>query len=762
MKKLSVSVRKLVEFVMMGGSIDSRFAGSNVMQEGTRTHQRLQAERGDNYEKEVYLSIQMQIEDYELHVEGRCDGIYRNENQVIIEEIKTTARDLNTVTEQDYKAYWAQLKMYAYIYCLKNELDNITVHMVYAKRENKDEKTFEKQFELKELQVFVEELTKEYLSFQKQLWKIRQARTESISTLKFPYESYRTGQRDLAKAVYKTIREEKRLFAKAATGIGKTIATIFPAVLSLQEGKQEKIMYLTAKTVTKMVAEEAFRLLIKNGLNMKTITITAKDKICFQEETICQKEFCPFADGYYDRLKEGIKDILENEYLMDRRTIEIYAKRHQLCPFEFSLDLAMFADVVICDYNYFFDPKVRLQRWGDFHKETILLIDEAHNLVDRSREMLSASLAKSVFLQAAKQVKGTDEELYMKIKAVNDSLLKWKKELLITNEFVFDDKPSLIIEVVVSAVEACEQWLIRNPSGMALRVILEAYFEGQDFLRIAKVYNERYKTIVTIYKSEVLVKLACMDSSAAIKESTSKAVATVFFSATLHPLGYFQTVLGGEEHDYHLSINTPFHPEQMKIYAKNISTRYQDREKSILPIAETIRDVFHLEKGNFLVFFPSYEYLSLVFEAYEKIALEDSIETLVQQPVMTEKEREMFLESFNPAREGTFIAFAVLGGIFSEGIDLKGDRLKGVGIVGVGLPRISLERNVMKEHFQQQGQNGFDFAYVYPGMNKVQQAGGRLIRSEEDTGFILFIDDRYFHTKYRSLLPPEWQNFIRK
>jgi Rad3-related DNA helicase len=762
MKKLSVSVRKLVEFVMMGGSIDTRFAGSNIMQEGTRTHQRLQAERGDNYEKEVYLSIEMQIEDYELHVEGRCDGIYRNENQVIIEEIKTTARDLNAVTEEDYKAYWAQLKMYAFIYCLKNELDDITVHMVYAKRENKDEKTFEKQFEMKELQVFVEELTKEYLSFQKQLWEFKQARTESISTLKFPYDSYRTGQRDLAKAVYKTIREEKRLFAKAATGIGKTIATIFPAVLSLQEGKQEKIMYLTAKTVTKMVAEEAFRLLIENGLNMKTVTITAKEKICFQEETICQKEFCPFADGYYDRLKEGIKDILENERLMDRRTIEVYAKKHQLCPFEFSLDLAMFADVVICDYNYFFDPKVRLQRWGDFHKETILLIDEAHNLVDRSREMLSASLSKSVFLQAARQVKGTDEELYMKIKAVNDSLLKWKKELLITNEFVFDDKPSLIIEELMGAVEACEQWLIRNPSGMAHQEILEAYFEGQDFLRIAKVYNERYKTIVTIFKSEVSVKLACMDSSAAIKESTSKAVATVFFSATLHPLGYFQTVLGGEERDYHLSLHTPFHPDQMKVYAKNISTKYQDREKSILPIAETIREVFHTEKGNFLIFFPSYEYLSLVFEAYEKFALEDSIETLVQQPVMTEKEREMFLECFNPAREGTFIAFAVLGGIFSEGIDLKGDRLKGVGIVGVGLPRISLERNVMKEHFQKKGQNGFDFAYVYPGMNKVQQAGGRLIRSEEDTGFILLIDDRYFYSKYRSLLPQEWQNFITK
>ncbi|ART75908.1 hypothetical protein B4U37_07630 [Sutcliffiella horikoshii] len=762
MKKLLVSVRKLVEFVMMGGSIDSRFTGSNVMQEGTRTHQRLQASRGDNYEKEVYLSIQIQIDDFELHIEGRCDGVYRNEKQVIIEEIKTTARDLNSVTEEDYKTYWAQLKMYAYIYCLKNGLDHITVHMVYAKRENEDEKTFEKHYELRELTMFVEEIAKEYLSFQKQLWKLKQARTESISKLKFPYDTYRTGQRDLAKAVYKTIREEKRVFAKAATGIGKTIATIFPSVISLQEGKQEKIMYLTAKTVTKMVAEDSFRLLIENGLEIKVVTVTAKEKICFQEETICQKEFCPFADGYYDRLKEGIKDILDNERLMDRKIIELYAKKHQLCPFEFSLDLAMFADVVICDYNYFFDPKVRLQRWGDFHKEAILLIDEAHNLVDRSREMLSASLSKSVFLQVSREIKGLDRELYLKLKAVNDTMLKWKKELLKTNEFVFDDKPPLLIEVLEEAVEACEQWLLRNPSGMAHQEILEAYFAGQDFLRIAKVYNNRYKTIVTIYKSEVTVKLACMDSSAAIMDSTSKAVATVFFSATLHPLGYFQTVLGGEEHDYYISINTPFHQDQIKVYAKNISTKYQDRQNSIQPIAEAIREVFHSEKGNFLVFFPSYEYLSLVFEAYEKFAVEDSIETLVQQPVMTETERELFLDRFNPDRKGTFIAFAVLGGIFSEGIDLKGDRLNGVGIIGVGLPRLSLERNVMKEHFQKQGQNGFDFAYVYPGMNKVQQAGGRLIRSEQDTGFLLLVDDRYFYPKYRELLPPEWQNFKRK
>ena len=762
MKNLSVSVRKLVEFVMMGGSIDNRFSGANVMQEGTKTHQRLQGSRGENYEKEVYLSIDIPTDEYELHIEGRCDGIYQDADHVIIEEIKTTARDLNTLTEQDFPTYWAQLKVYAYIYCQQHSLNTITVHMVYAKRTSSEERTFQKTYDMVELISFMQEVTEGYMEFHKKILSHREARGESIKNLTFPFSSYRTGQRDLAKAVYKTINEEKRLFAKAATGIGKTIATIFPSVMSLQEGKQEKIMYLTAKTITRQVAEEAFKLLMEHGLAIKIVTITAKEKTCFQEETICQKEFCPFANGHYDRLKVGLNDILQNESLMNRETIEAYAKKHMLCPFEFSLDLAMFVDVVICDYNYFFDPKVKLQRWGDFHKETILLIDEAHNLVDRSREMLSATLTKSLFLQAGREVKEVDGELYKKLKGVNDALLTWKKEIIALDEFVYEDKPVEIIQVLQEAVEACEKWLVNNPSGMAHQEVLTAYFEGQDFLRIAKGYDSRYKTVVTVFKSEVLVKLACMDSSAAIRRMTGKAVSTIFFSATLHPLGYYQTVLGGEEKDYHLSIPTPFQQDQIEVFAKRVSTKYKDRESSIIPIIRSIQETFHSKQGNFLIFFPSYEYLSQVYEIYMDYAREDYIDTIVQSPVMTEEEREQFLLKFSSGRKGTFIAFAVLGGIFSEGIDLKGERLGGVGIIGVGLPKITQERNIMKDYFQKQGQNGFDFAYVYPGMNKIQQAGGRLIRSEEDTGFILLLDDRYFQQKYRNLLPPEWQNFIVK
>ncbi|MBM7622220.1 Rad3-related DNA helicase [Bacillus tianshenii] len=756
---LKVSVRKLVEFVAMGGSIDSRFVGTNIMQEGTKTHQRLQGSRGEDYEKEVHLSMGYPYQSILLQIEGRCDGIYRNEKVTIIEEIKTTARDLTELTEEDFPTYWAQVKVYAYIYSKQQELEEISVRLLFAKRESLEERLFTKTYSLLELEEYVEGIVVEYMDFMGSILDSVNKRNETLKKLSFPFPSYRKGQKDLAKAVFKTIKENKRLFAKAATGIGKTISTIYPTLLAIGENKGQKMIYLTAKTVTRQVAEEAFQRLVENGLHLNVVTITAKEKVCFQEEVRCQKEFCPFADGYYDRLKAGLKDILANELIMSRQVIEAYSRKHMLCPFEFSLDLAMYADAIICDYNYFFDPKVRLQRWSEFHRDTIVLIDEAHNLADRAREMYSASISKSTFLQTGRIIKNIDKELYGKLKAVNDGLLEWKKELLEKDLFVLKEKPHHIVELVAALVEEYERWLKVNPSGVGYEEVLTCFYDGQDFVRVAKEYNGNFNTIVTIHKSEVHVKLACLDPSAAIRSLTKKAYATVFFSATMQPLGYYQTVLGGEKEDYHISIDSPFKAEQLAVYGKKVSTKYRDRDDSIEPIVRSIISTFHSKRGNYLVFFPSYEYLLQVYDAYMKRELPDHVRTIIQQPAMTEADREIYLSNFQ-ARTDTLIGFAVLGGIFAEGIDLVGDRLNGVGIIGVGLPKITLERDVMKQHFQDLGYNGFDFAYVYPGMNKIQQAGGRLIRSEMDTGFILLIDDRYYTPKYRSILPPEWQNFI--
>ncbi|CAG9620521.1 ATP-dependent DNA helicase [Sutcliffiella rhizosphaerae] len=759
MNTILVSVRKLVEFVMMNGSIDSRFVGSNVLQEGTKTHQRIQKLRGEGYEKEVYLSLKKQVESFLLLIEGRCDGIYHTEERITIEEIKTTKRELNTITELDYPAYWAQLKMYAFMYMEENEISEIDIQMVYARRDNEDTVTFRRHYNKKQLTIFADEVIYEYLLFQKILWGFRKERDQSIGELVFPFDSFRKGQRDLSKAVYKTIQEQKVLFAKAATGIGKTMATIFPAVKSLGKGKSQKIMYLTAKNVTKTVVEDAWKRLTEKGLCMKVVSITAKEKICFQEETLCQKEFCPFADGYYDRLKEGLTDVLRNESLMTQSVVERYAKKHQLCPFEFSLDIALYTDAVICDYNYFFDPKVRLQRWSEFHEESIVLIDEAHNLVDRSRDMHSACITKSIFLQASREMKNINNDLYLQFKKINDKLLSWKKEIINNNQYVFEEKPTFLLDAVNEAVKACEQWLLTNPSQMSYQDVLTCYFEGQDFLRIGKEYDARYKTVVTLFKNDVNVKLVCLDASLSIKRLTDKTAATIFFSATLHPLGYFQRMLGSDQEDYHLSIPSPFDSDKVKVYAQPISTIYKDRGKSINPIIQSIVKTFHTKPGNYLIFFPSYEYMDMVYEEYVPYAISDGVTTIKQDRLMSEEERISFLELYSIPLNKVLIGFAVLGGVFSEGIDLKGERLTGVGIVGVGLPQLSLERNVIKEYFHTSGHNGFDFAYVYPGMNKVQQAGGRLIRTEEDEGIILLMDKRFFQESYRTLLPPEWRNF---
>lgn len=762
--RVRVSVRNLVEFVLMSGSIEMGAGGAHILEEGTKTHQRLQLNREDGYQKEVTLSQEFERNGFAVTIHGRCDGIISSEKGIAIEEIKSTSRSLPTIREEDHPTYWAQAKVYAYIYALQKQLAEIDIHLVYASRQNTETITFQKSYTKQELGLFIEDLLEDYLQFQEILFTQRTNRQASIPQLPFPFPKYRNGQRDLLKAVYKTIAEKKRLFAKASTGIGKTISTIFPTIKAVGEGKADRILYITAKTITRQVAEEAFQLLNTNGLVWRTVTITAKEKVCFQEEVNCSKEHCPFAEGYYDRLKVGLRDILMSEQMVDRTSIEYYAKKHQLCPFEFSLDVALHADAVICDYNYFFDPKVKMQRWSEHHKDTVLLIDEAHNLVDRARGMFSASISKSAFLEARRLLKGKNQQVYEKVKAVNDLLLQWKKECIEKDQFNFLEVPPHVVEAVEEFVVLGDRWL--SAPGNFLEnyysSVKELFYEAQAFSRVAKVYDDHFRTMVTVSKSEVQVKLLCLDPSRLIRSATKKTKATIFFSATLHPLGYFQTVLGGEEMDYFQEIPSPFDEKRVEVFVSPVSTKYKDRQASIEKIITVLREALHGRTGNYLVFFPSYEYLSQVLEHYEEIAITDDIELLIQAQIMSEKEREHFLEKFQPNTTGVRIGFAVLGGIFAEGVDLRGDRLNGVCIIGVGLPKISEEQDIIKQHYSAQGYNGFDFAYVYPGMNKVHQAGGRLIRSEEDEGVIILIDDRYLLAKYQNLLPNEWRKFTLK
>lgn len=752
-----ISVRSLVEYVFRSGSIDTGFRTSTTLIEGTKAHQKIQKTYKELDQKEVYVQAELSYEDVEFIVDGRCDGLLFSDDMIIVDEIKSTSKDLSQITEETHPVHWAQAKFYAYMYAKEHGLNEMTVQLTYVHVDTEEQKRFRQIVSFTELESFVFDVVKRYTPYASMRLHHREKRNASIKELPFPFQTYREGQRKLAGAVYKTIADEKSLFAKAPTGIGKTISTTFPSVKAMGEGFLDRMFYLTAKTITRTAAEEAFSLMEKKGLCMHTVTITAKDKVCFKEETRCQKEYCEFANGYYDRINDAILDILENETILSRSVIEKYALEHKVCPFEFSVDLAYAADTVICDYNYIFDPRVSFKRlFEEQKKQTALLVDEAHNLVDRAREMFSAEVHKSVYLQLKRNFKGINAKVHDVAHAINQyfiALRKQSDEKQIVRKELDEELVRLLEEFIIAA----EMELAAGNGGEEQSLLLDAYFSAQSFVRIASLYDERYVTYTEFEKSEVRMKLFCLDPSHLLRQMGKNYRSKIYFSATLTPLSYYQDMLGAQEEDFIISIPSPFHQEQLQVFVQPVSTKYHDRERTKPNIAAALHQLIEHRPGNYLVFFPSYQYLRDVYESF--MERETEVKTIVQDTGMSEEEREHFLAAFQAENEETLVGFAVLGGIFSEGIDLKGDRLNGVAVVGVGLPQLGLERNIIKDYFNAAGKNGYDYAYVFPGMNKVLQAGGRLIRSENDTGTILLIDDRFLQRKYQSLLPDEWMGF---
>lgn len=745
---VKISVRNLVEYVYRSGSIESGFRTATTMTEGTRIHQFVQKGYREQDEKEVLVEAEIPFEYFVVRVDGRCDGLLKDGDAITIDEIKSTINSLDEVQEATHPVHWAQAIFYGYIYAGDHDLSKVTIQLTYVQVKTLEQKQFQRVMTYEEMESFVYEVIRKYAVFLKVKLKQKEKRNKTSKILEFPFETYRDGQRRLAGAVYKTIADKKTLFASASTGIGKTISTIFPAIKAIGEGKLEKMFYLTAKTITRTAAEEAFRLLIHHGLDIQVLTITAKDKICFQEKTICTSENCPFADGFYDRINEAVIDILEQEKMMDRSVIERYARKHRVCPFEFSIELAYVVDAVICDYNYIFDPRVSLKRlMEEQKKKTAILVDEAHNLVDRAREMYSVEIHKSNFLQLKREFKNSS--LATAAKAINDYLLHVKK----SEEYLRKELDTGLVELLETFIIEADVELVRIDH----ELLLNTYFAAQTFVKIAKRYNEQFVTYVEVHKSEVRMKLFCLDPSEQILKMGKGFRARIFFSATLTPADYYKDLLGGQSDDYVVSIPSPFARENTEIIIQPLSTRYRDREKTMEPMVHVIKDVIDKKDGNFLIFFPSYQYMRNAYEQFTDNY--PSVFTIIQDVGMSEVEREEFLVEFKSERAERIVGFAVLGGIFSEGVDLKGERLQGVIVVGVGMPQIGFERNIMKDYFQSVGRNGFDYAYVYPGMNKVLQAGGRLIRSDSDTGVIALIDDRFLQKKYQALLPYEWQHF---
>lgn len=759
--EIKVSVRNLVEFVLRAGDLDTTFMGTSRALEGTKAHRKIQKSYDDYYSSEVFLKHFFCHNDFSITVEGRADGIFTEGEITVIDEIKTTTKSLEDIDEDFNPLHWAQAKCYGYIYGVQNELETIDIQLTYYQLDSEEMKFLRKSFAISELEEFFLSLIDKYLQWTSLTFDWVDVRDSSIKDMEFPFSAYRKGQRELAVGVYKTILEGKNLFVQAPTGIGKTISCLFPAVKSVGEGLTSKIFYLTAKTITRQVALDSLEKMRTFGLKLKSIVITAKEKICFCEEVSCNPQNCTYAKGHFDRVNDAIMDALKNEDNITREIVESYAEKHKVCPFELSLDLSIFADCVICDYNYVFDPRASLKRFfGEEGGDYTFLIDEAHNLVDRAREMFSAEINKEPFLQYKKYFKDTNPYLSKSFGNLNSFMLKAKKLCGEEKYFVRKEIVEDIYSPIAKTIKELEPWLLQNKEDEKYKELLEIYFNLLGFIRIWELYDERFMTYGEKNSEDVRLKLFCLDPSYLLGETLKKGRSAVFFSATLTPLEYFRNLLGGREEDYMMRIASPFEQEQLLLLiADHISTRYKDRQGSYLSVVHSIEEAIKGRKGNYFVFFPSYDYMNEVYKMF--VERNPNTDVMLQSSSMEEAEREEFLKKFQVENEETMVAFAVLGGIFSEGIDLIGDKLIGAIIVGVGLPQICLERDIIRDYFKEKNNLGYEYAYMYPGMTKILQAAGRVIRTEEDKGMILLIDDRFTTRKYLNIFPREWNHFKR-
>lgn len=763
-ERIKISVRNLVEFILRSGNLDNRrtsAADREAMQKGSRIHRKLQKQMKPSYKAEVPLKWEEEYPDFIIEIEGRADGIIDDDGECVIDEIKGVYRDLYFL-EKPVPVHKAQAMCYAYFYASQKKISKIEVQMTYCHLETEEIKRFREEFSFSYLKKWFEDLLSEYYKWANFQYQRRIERRQSMESLEFPYP-YRKGQKELVSGVYHTMRTEKQLFIQAPTGIGKTMAAIFPAVRAVGEGYGDKIFYLTAKTITRTVAEEAFHILKEKGLSYKTISITAKEKLCLCEETDCNPEKCPYAEGHFDRVNVAVFEILNAKDTYLREDLLDQAEKHRVCPYEMCLDISSWVDAVICDYNYVFDPNVYLRRFfGDSVKgEYLFLIDEAHNLVERGRKMYSAVLCKEDFLETAKIVKEHSAKLYKILKKCNRLMLEYKREC---DEYTVMENIAGLSLQLMNLLGEMENFLEKDHEERVQKAVLEFSFSVRHFLNMYDLADENY-VIYSHYDEEqrFFVTLYCVNPKRNLQECLNKGKGTVFFSGTFLPLPYYRSLFSERRDDYAICASSPFLRENLKLLvACDVSSKYTRRSVSEYEkMAEYIYAMAAGKQGNYMVFFPSYRMLEDIYEIFRAKAEERQfkVSCILQSSNMTEKEREEFLEAFQENTTGTLIGFCVMGGIFSEGIDLTGERLIGAAIVGTGLPQVGCEREILKNYYDEKAQNGFAYAYRYPGMNKVLQAAGRVIRTKEDRGVVLLLDERFLQREYLELFPQEWQGY---
>lgn len=785
-----ISVRNLVEFILRSGDLDNRGGSSDreAMQKGSRLHRKIQGRMGSHYRAEVSLKYKTEYEDVSIQVEGRADGIFTEDGQYWIDEIKGVYADVSQL-EKPVEVHRAQAMCYAWIYAQEQKLEKIGVQMTYGNLDTEELKFFREEYTLEELGLWYQNLLDRYHKWITYQLAWKKERNASMSDLEFPFE-YREGQRKIVSGVYHTISTKRQIFVQAPTGVGKTMSTIFPAVRAVGAGLGENIFYLTAKTITRTVAEEAFSILKEHGLKFKVITITAKEKMCFCDKTECNPENCLWARGHLDRVNDAVFELWTTQDSYDRDTLLEYAKKWQVCPFEMCLDLAVWVDAVICDYNYVFDPNVRLKRYfaeGEERGNYIFLVDEAHNLVSRAREMYSAVLIKEELLAAKRILKGIPEagKVLKLLERCNRRMLDLKRlgetepfsdeadmelafeggaRMVLGEHYRMHSDVKLLSLELMGLFGEMEVFLNENSEFDDRETVLDLYFKIRDFLYVSDRLDENYRIYSRLLADgSFMVKLMCVNPSSCLRECLDRGVSTVFFSATLLPIRYYKELLSGSQEEYAVYAKSPFQADKrLVLAASDVSSRYSRRGRTQYErIADYIEGVIGGKTGNYMIFFPSYQFLFQVQKVLEERQEQGKLkfEWKAQSSNMSEEEREEFLLSFKEEPKESFAGLCVMGGIFSEGIDLKEERLIGAIIIGTGLPQVNPEQEILKEYFDEQGEGGFDYAYQYPGMNKVMQAAGRVIRTVNDKGVIALLDDRFLLPEYVALFPREWERY---
>lgn len=759
--RIRISVRNLVEFIFRSGDIDNRIgkgAQKEAMQEGSRMHRKIQGRMGMEYRAEVPLKLEVPQEQYVLALEGRADGIITNADGVTVDEIKCMYTDV-TRFEEPIFVHKAQAMCYAYIYALQNGLDQISVQLTYCDLDTEEICRFEESFSFFWLERWFQDMMEAYRKWTDFQFAWRKIRQTSIQTLEFPFP-YREGQYKLVGDVYRTIHRKKILFIQAPTGTGKTISTLFPAIRAVGENLGDKIFYLTAKTITRTVAKDTCDLLKAKGYRGKVIVLTAKEKMCPCEEMDCNPSNCLRAKGHYDRVNDAVYDLITTEEDFTRERMLAQAEKYQVCPFEMSLDASLYADIIICDYNYVFDPNVYLKRFfseeekGDY----IFLVDEAHNLVERGREMYSAVLVKEEILTVKKLVRGKDRKLEAALEKCNRQMLEWKREC---ETYTIYESIGAFAFSLMRLMSLLDIFLQSRGEMPERKEVTEFYLNLRHFMNMFERVDENYVLYSDFDETDrFCLHLYCVNPSVNLQECLERGKSTIFFSATLLPVNYYKNLLSSKKDNYAVYADSAFREEQRLLFiGRDVSSLYTRRTLGEFHrIALYIQQVLRAKKGNYLIFFPSYRFMEDVYEQFLAVN-EQEADCMMQSGNMNEADREEFIQEFSNPRGKSLAAFCVLGGIFSEGIDLKEDLLIGVLIVGTGLPQICNQREILKEYYQEENGQGFDYAYQYPGMNKVLQAAGRVIRTASDRGIIGLLDDRFLRSDYRQLFPREWSQY---